>query len=108
MRPNVGAVVVHEDGDVAHNPDFALRAVTTQRPPLFVKSELQRTPNLDIGEQFLTRFLHSGRLPMREIMRPPVPALEFLSGSQGIEQNEVIQPPSVFRTEVFKTAQPIA
>src|ERR1700729_2403067 len=102
MRPNGGAVVVHEDRDVAHNADLALRAVTTQRPPLFVKSELQRAPNLDIGEQLLTGFFQSGRLPMRETMRPPVPALEFLSGAQGIEQNEVIQPPSVFRTEILK------
>ncbi len=53
MRPDIGAVIVHEDCDVAHDADRLLRAVTPQRPPLFVEGELQRASNLEIGGQFL-------------------------------------------------------
>ena len=45
---------------------------------------------------------------MREIARPLVPALEFLPGAQRVEQNEIVQPPGIFRAEIFKAAQRIA
>src|SRR5206468_3645732 len=40
--PYVGAVVVHEDRDIADNTNCTIGAVTPQGPPLFVESELQR------------------------------------------------------------------
>ena len=85
VRPNVGAVVVHEDCDVAHHTDRALGAVTPQGPPLFVESELQRASDLDVGRQFLTSLVQRSRLSVGQIPRPMIPAFKLLPGTQGIE-----------------------
>ena len=70
MHPDVGAIVVHENGDIAHDADRPLRAVTPQRAPLFVESELDPASNAELVSQFLACFLQSGRVPIREVMRP--------------------------------------
>ena len=40
IAPDIGAVIIHKNGYVAHDPDSPLRAVFTQRPPLFVERKL--------------------------------------------------------------------
>ena len=59
MHPNVGAVVVHEDRDIAHDANRALGAVPPQGLPLLVEGELQGAADLQIGRQFLARVLHA-------------------------------------------------
>src|SRR3984957_5264025 len=105
MRPYIGAVVIHEDRDLPDHIYPPLRAVTPQRPPLFVECKLQRASSESIVGQFLAGFLQGIWLTVRQVTRPLVPAFEFAARAQGIEQNEVLQPPNIFRTETFKLAQ---
>src|SRR6185369_7088458 len=42
-RPDIGAVVVHKDGNVAHYADGPLRTVKTEGTPLLVEKELDST-----------------------------------------------------------------
>ena len=39
---------------------------------------------------------------MRKIRRPLTPAFEFLSSPEGIEENEVVKPPTIFFSETLK------
>ena len=49
VRPHIGAVVGHEDGDISHHPDGTLRAVTPQGMPLLVKEELNHAAEVHLG-----------------------------------------------------------
>src|SRR5580704_3517585 len=57
VHPDVGAIVIYEDGDVAYHADLALRTITSQCLPLFVESELQGAANLQVRCQFLAYLL---------------------------------------------------
>src|ERR1700757_183388 len=103
MRPDVGAVVIHEDGDIAHDADGPLGAVAPQCAPLLVKGELEGAANLDIVGELFTRFFQGSGLAVSEIVRPPVPALEFLLGTKRVEQNEVVEPPGIVRLKTLET-----
>ncbi len=101
MHPDVGAVVIHENGNVAHNANRALRAIPPQRLPLLIKSKLQSAADLQVVRQLLARLLQRARFALRQPCRPFVPARQFLLRTQRIEQNEIVQPPRVLRTKAF-------
>src|SRR5258708_36167288 len=103
VRPHIGTVVVHKDRNVTGNPNRPLRTIASQRLPLFVEGKLQRTADLEINFQFLADFFQGSRLAMRQVVRPLIPAVQFLLGPHGIEQNKVIQPPGILRLEMIKT-----
>src|SRR3984957_17838188 len=85
MRPYIGAVMVHEDRDIAHHPYPPPRAVTPQRPPLFIEGKLQRASSEDIVGQLLARLLQSSRLAVRQVTRPLVPAFEVAARAPPLE-----------------------
>src|SRR5579871_4151532 len=45
IAPYIGAVIVHKNSDIAHDPDIALAAVLPQRPPLLKECKLDGPPN---------------------------------------------------------------
>ena len=104
MRPNIGAIVIHEDCDIADHANRPFGAILPQRAPLFIKGKLKSASNLDVVRQFLTSLLQRCRLAMREISWPLVPTHKFLSGTKRVEQNEVIQPPMILGTESIQSA----
>jgi len=63
VRPHVGAVVVHEDGNVTHIRMTALNN-SVAGPATFVEGELQRAPDFEINGQFLASFFQRLRLAM--------------------------------------------
>ncbi len=102
MHPHVSAVVVHENGDVAHNANRALRAIPPQCLPLFVESKLQGAADLQVDRQILPRLLKCCRFTMRQLCRPFIPARQFVLGAQRIEQDKLVQPPGILRAEPLK------
>src|SRR3984957_18800793 len=102
MRPDIGAVVVHEDGNIAGNADRALRTVTAQSLPLLVERELQRAADFELAGKLLADFFESGRLAGRPLARPAIPAFQFVPLTERVEENEVIEPPGVLRTELIE------
>src|SRR5436305_6666181 len=108
MHPDVGAIVVHEDGDIAYDANVALAAVAAQLPPLLVKGKLEDAAHAQIISKFFTGFGQGRRLTVGKIMGPTVPAREFVPGAEAIEQNEVIEPPGIFGAERFEALQRFA
>src|SRR5215469_3265263 len=103
MRPDVGAVMIHENGDIADHADGAIGAIFPERSPLLVEGELQGAADAYIDGQFLPRFRHRGRLPLGELLRPMVPRCELSAGAEGIEQNEIVEPPLIVAAKGFET-----
>src|ERR1700733_13075670 len=88
VHPDVGAIVIYEDGDVAYDADFVLRTVTSQCLPLFVKSELQGAANLQVRCQFLASLPYRPRSAPPQFRSPFIPACRFSPRAQRIKQNK--------------------
>src|SRR5208337_2884543 len=101
MGPDIGAVEIHKDGDVAHDANGMLRAVGTKRLPLLEEKELHGAADLEIVEHFRVRLLDCHWIAMRQFTRPAVPAFQVETGAQSIEQHKVIEPPLVLPAEVL-------
>ena len=74
VRPDVGAVVVHEDSDIAHDANGAFCAVAPQGLPLFVEGELQCAADLQIDRQLLACLVQRTGFAARQALRPFIPA----------------------------------
>ena len=96
MHPDVGAVVVHEDRNIPDDADVPLAAVAPKIAPLLVKRKLQGAAYPQVLGQFLTSRGHSGRLPMRQLVGPLIPAGQLVLGAQGVEKDKFIEPPGIF------------
>src|SRR6185369_14919799 len=98
VRPNVSAVIGHENSDIAHHPDGALGAVTAEGTPLFVEEKLNRAAEVHLGVQFLQgRSLTAG-----QGTRPFFPASPVVTFAQRIEQDKIFQPPGIPGTKALK------
>src|SRR5579862_7112297 len=62
VRPDIGAVVIDEDGDIAHDTNGALGTIAAQSLPLLTKGKLQGAANLQIVRQVLAGALDGLRL----------------------------------------------
>src|ERR1700722_2877781 len=102
MRPDVGAVVVEKDGNIAGNADRALRTIKPQGLPLFVKCKLQGAADFELAGKLLADFFESGRFAMRQLARPAIPAFQFVPLTERVEKNEVVESPRVPLTELIK------
>src|SRR5208283_4269615 len=103
MGPDTGVVETHEDRDVTHDPNRMLRAISSQRLPLFEEKKLHDAAGIEIFLHFRTSLRHRHRIAMRQFARPVVPALQLETRPQAIEENKVIEPPLILPAEIFVT-----
>src|SRR5579885_2470650 len=73
LRPDIRAIVVHKDGDIADHANRFLRAVMPQGVPLLPKKELNHLANGDFGGEFSPCLLQGFRLVSRQVGRPFLP-----------------------------------
>src|SRR6266436_1786350 len=103
VGPDVGAVEVYKDRDVAHDSNRTLSAIGSERLPLFEEKELHDAADIEIVEHFRVRLLERRRIAMSQLAGPVVPAFQLETRAQTIEENEVIEPPLVLRAEILIT-----
>src|SRR4051812_47299827 len=101
MGPDVGAVVADEDGDVADDADVALGTIATDGAPLFEECELEITGDLKFGGEFGAGAVQGGGIAMSEVVGPLVPTLTVVALAQGVEKDEVLEPPRILVTEAI-------
>ena len=103
MGPDIGAVEIYKDCDVAHDANRTLRAVGAERLPLFEEEKLHDAADIEIVEHFRVRLLDRRRIAMSQFAGPMVPAFQLETRTQTIEENEVIEPPLVLPAEILIT-----
>src|SRR6202140_2003128 len=99
VGPDIGAVKIHKDRDVAHDANRMLSAIDSKRLPLFEEKKLHGAADIEIFEHFRVRVLNRRRIAMSQFVGPAVPALQLETRAQTIEENEVIEPPLVLPAE---------
>src|SRR5712664_1397783 len=99
MGPDVGAVEVYKDRDVAHDANRTLSAIGSERLPLFEEKKLHGAADVEVVAHFRVRLLERRRIAMSQLTGPVVPALQLEPRAQTIEENEVIEPPLVLPAE---------
>ena len=67
MRPDVGAVIVNENRDVADNAYGFLGTIMLQSVPLLPKEKLHDAPDGEVGAELRADRIEGIRLPAREI-----------------------------------------
>jgi len=103
MRPNVGAVEVDEDGNVADYANRFLSAVGTQRMPLLVKKELNHSAGFEIVGKLASFFVEGCRVAVSQFTRPAIPSLQMEIRPQAIKENEIVEPPCLVTAELLET-----
>ena len=99
VGPDIGAVKIHKDRDVAHDANRMLSAIGSKRLPLFEEKKLHGAADIEIVEHFRVRLLDRRRIAMSQFAGPAVPAFQLETRTQTIEENEVIEPPLVLPAE---------
>src|ERR1700722_16931117 len=77
MRPNIGAVEINEDRDIAHHSNGMTRAMAAKRLPLFEEKKLHGAADVEFGGHFGARFFNRRRISMSQFARPVVPAFQL-------------------------------
>ena len=108
MHPDVGAVVINEDRDVAHDADRTLGAIVAQGTPLLRESELQDTAHHQIVGHVAPYLVERGRFAMRQFARPLIPVGEFVMRAQAIEEHEIFQPLRILLAETLEAGAGIS
>src|ERR1700687_4447758 len=103
MSPDVGAVEIYENRDVARDANGMLRAIGSKRLPLFEEKELHGAAYIEIVEHFRVSPLDCHRVAMTQFAGPAVPAFQLEARAQAIEENEVIEPPLILPAEALVT-----
>src|SRR6202795_3566726 len=60
VGPDIGAVEIHKDRDVAHDANGTLRAVGAERLPLFEEKKLHDAADIEVVEHFRGSLLDRG------------------------------------------------
>src|ERR1700730_15289419 len=77
VGPDIGAVEIYKDRNVAHDTNRTLRAIGSKRLPLFEEENLYDAADIEIVEHFLVRLLDPRRIAMSQFVGPVVPALQL-------------------------------
>src|SRR5205823_2212534 len=102
MRPDIGAIVIHENGNVADDADSSRRAIFAQRAPLLEKCKLNSAADFQLRPQFTAGAIQCRGLAMHQFTRPLVPWL-LVFPPQCLEEHKALEPPGILRTEGIKT-----
>src|SRR5690606_27651783 len=98
VRPDIGAVMVYEDGDVADDFDAAVVGVLAKRGPLRERGPLDELVEANLGGEAFTGFGERHRFAPAKRFGPVCPpAVAF---PERHEQAEVGEPRSGERTEL--------
>ena len=95
VEPDVRALVVHVDRDVADDPDVAGPAVPPQPPPLEHEDELEEPGPVHPVLQAPGRVPERAGLAPLQLVRPAAPGLPAEVLADGREEGEVVEPPGV-------------
>src|SRR5271166_1426379 len=101
MGPDVGAVEIYEDGDIAHDANGTFCAIGPKRLPLLEEKELNDAPHVEILEHFHVRLLQRHGIAMGQWAWPAVPAFQLETRAQTVEEDEVVEPPFVLPAEAL-------
>src|SRR5579864_6166731 len=103
MRPHIGAVIVHEDGNVAEHLHALSVRVVSECVPLGEKCELQNALDFHVVCEFSSRLLHSSRFALHQLLWPIMPAFSRRAYTQSLEQHIILKPASLCATELAET-----
>src|ERR1700678_3754794 len=103
MSPNIGAIEIDEDRNIAHHTDRVLCAISAKRLPLLKEEKLDGTANIEFMVQFRPYSCERRWLTMSQFAGPAVPAFELVTRTQSVEQNKVVEPPLILPAEAFVT-----
>src|SRR5579863_5981679 len=99
MRPNISAIVIHENGDIAYHADRPVRTCQPQGPPLLPEKKLDDASHRDFLVELSPSSLQCRRITPRQLGWPLVPAALHISVPQRVVEYVVFQPPVIFRAE---------
>src|SRR6266550_1435106 len=108
MGPDIGAVVVHEDRDVAHDAHRAKSAMVPQCAPLLSEGELQSAAPDQFLAHLAANTIERGRLAESEVARPFVPVRQLMLRPQSIEEDEVVEPIFVLGAEALEAGASVS
>src|ERR1035437_2542983 len=95
VGPDIGAVEIYEDRDVAHDANGTLRAIGTKRLPLFEEKELHGAADVELIKHFHVRLLDRHGVAMRQSPGTALRVFQMETRAQTVEQHEVVKPPLV-------------
>src|SRR5713101_218356 len=101
MSPDIGAIEIYEDRDVAHDPNRMLRAIGSQRLPLLEEKELHGASHIEFVEHLRVLLVQRHRIAVSQFTGPAIPAFQLETRAQAIEENKVIEPPLILPAEVL-------
>ena len=102
VRPDVGAVVVDEDGDVANEADVAVGAVCAEGAPLLAEGELEGLGDGEFFAVFEAEGVEGRRLAVFYVAGPVTPGgVVELAAQDGVER-PVIEPGGVLAAVGFE------
>src|ERR1700691_6509378 len=101
MSPDIGAIKIHEDRNVARDANAFSCAIRSQRLPLFEEKKLHRAPHIELFKHLPVCVLHRDRFAMHEFAGPTVPAPELETRAESIKQHKVVYPPRIFMAEAL-------
>src|SRR5260370_41938890 len=74
VGPDIGAVKIYKDRNVAHDTNRTLRAIGSKRLPLIEEEKLHDAAAIEIVEHFLVRLLDTRRIATTQLPGPVAPA----------------------------------
>src|SRR5260370_5384328 len=77
VGPDIGAVKIYEDRDVAHDANRMSRAIGSKRLPLFEENKMHGAPELEFFQPLRVSLVQRHRIAMSQFTGPAVPAFQF-------------------------------
>ena len=102
VSPDIGAVVVDEDGDIAHDLDALFGAVGANGAPLLVEEELDGLLDGEFAALFVEDGGHGVAVAVGVLGGPLVPAGVAVHAADDGEHGVVGEPGDVVRTELME------
>ena len=103
VRPHVRRIIGNKDGDVAHQLDAALGAVSAQVQPLIIKRELDRFFHLQRFGILLAELRKRRGIAVGQRTRPIGPYSICMLLTQNNKRNIVVEPRSLLAAKLLKT-----
>src|SRR5260370_34496601 len=93
VGPDIGAVKIYKDRNVAHDANRTSRAIGSKRLPLFEEERLHDAADIEIFEHFLVRLLDPRRIAMSQFTGAVVPDLQLEARTLRLDSTDIIKPP---------------